>query len=192
MHVLTVDESVRSLAVIAGWITAIVVALGLARGGRVAVLESVAVAGGIGLGWYLSAGTRYAVFVPPVAIDALLLWFFGRTLLPGREPLVTSIARFVRGELAPEIERYTRRVTWAWCAFFAGLAAVSLALAAFAPLAVWSLFANALVLPLVAIMFAGEYGYRRWRFPGYTHLSPVALLRRLVRGGYFGSAPSAK
>jgi uncharacterized membrane protein len=123
-----------------------------------------------------------------VAINLLLLWFFARTLVPGREPLATAIARFVRGALAPEVERYTRNVTRAWCVFFAASAAVSIALAAFAPLAVWSLVANVLPGPLAIAMFAAEYAYRRRRFPAYEHVPPLALLRRLWRAGYFGSA----
>src|SRR5262245_16873670 len=179
-HLLTVDESVRPIAVAVGWVTSIAIALGLARGFRVTALETAAVVGAIGAAWYLSAGARYAIFVPPVAINALLLWLFGRTLVPGREPLVSSIARLVRGELAPELARYTRCVTWAWCVFFAVMAGISICLAAYAPLAVWSLFANVLVYPLVALMLVAEYAYRRLRFPDYQHFPPLAVLKRIA------------
>src|SRR5262245_43908606 len=92
-------------------------------------------------------GTLLAVHV---AIYLGLLCMFARTLQRGREPLVTVIARRVRGGLPPEIAGYTRRVTQAWCVFFAGMAMASAALFLFAPLPVWSFFANLLNLPLIA------------------------------------------
>jgi len=107
---------------------------------------------------------------------------------------VTAIARFVRGAgpLAPELERYTRRATWAWCLFFVAMAAISAALAAVAPLAAWSIFANVLAAPLVAAMFAAEYAYRRRRLAGHEHVPPLAVLRRLLAAGFAVTRPSAK
>jgi uncharacterized membrane protein len=123
----------------------------------------------------LSLATLYPA--PHIAIYLLLLWFFGRTLRAGREPLVTRFARHVHGALPPEIDRYTRQLTWAWCFFFAGMALTSLALFAFAPLAAWSWFANVLNLPLLVLMFVLEYGFRLVRFPHFSHASFFAALR---------------
>ena len=39
---------------------------------------------------------------------------FGRTLFNAREPLVTTFARVVHGELPPEVARYTRGATPRW------------------------------------------------------------------------------
>jgi uncharacterized membrane protein len=192
VHALILADRAGPVAVAFGWAMAAVTALVLVRAGAAAGAELGAVLGAVALGWYASANGPYAVFVPPVAVNLVLLWFFGRTLVPGREPLVTAIARFVRGTLAPELARYTRRVTWAWCGFFAANAAISLALAAAAPLAAWSLYANVLAYPLVAVMFVAEYAYRRRRFPALPHVPPLALLQRLVQAGYFGSRPAAK
>ncbi len=193
-HFLSVVEGARPLAIAYGWAMAAVVAIGLARAAGVGVAESALVAGLLGLAWYLGAGTRYAVFLPPAAILLAFLWFFGRTLLPGRVPFVTSIARIVHASpvLAPEMERYTRQVTWAWCGFFAAALAVSGLLAALAPIAMWSIFANVLVLPLVAAMFAAEYAYRRARFPAHDHVSPLAVLQRLGRAGISAAAAPGK
>ncbi len=192
VHALILADRAGAIAVTFGWAMAVVTALILVRAGGAAGLELGAVLGAVAVGWYASADGPYAVFVPAVAMNLILLWFFGRTLVPGRDPLVTSIARFVRGALEPDVERYTRRVTWAWCGFFAANAAISLALAALAPLAAWSLYANVLAYPLVALMFVAEYAYRRQRFPALQHVPPLALLRRLVQAGYFGSGPAAK
>jgi uncharacterized membrane protein len=192
LHALVLADRSGAVAATVGWLLALAAAAAFLRAGAAAGLELAAVLGAIALAWYASATASYAVFVPPLAINLLLVWFFGRTLVPGREPLVTAIARFVRGRLDPDVERYTRRVTWAWCGFFAANAAVSAALAAFAPLAAWSVYTNVLATPLLALMFVGEYAYRRRRFPALEHVPPLALLERLVKARYFGSAPRTK
>ena|SRR5689334_7348233 len=114
---------------------------------------------------------------PHIGIYVLLLWFFGRTLQRGREPLVTRIARHEHGALPPDIERYTRQVTWAWCVFFGAMALISLLLFAFAPLAVWSWFANVLNIPLLLLVFVIEYAVRLLRFPDFTHASFFTAIR---------------
>jgi uncharacterized membrane protein len=192
VHALVLADRAGPVAATFGWTMAAVTALLLVRAGGAAGLELGAVLGAVALGWYASTRGPYAVFAPPVAMNLILLWFFGRTLVPGREALVTSIARLVRGALAPDVERYTRQVTWAWCGFFAANAAISLVLAAAAPLEAWSLYANVLAYPLIALMFAAEYAYRRQRFPALEHVPPLALLRRLVEAGYFNSRSAAK
>src|SRR5262249_58226174 len=103
---------------------------------------------GVAAAWYASHGTRAALILPSAAFNLLLLWFFGRTLVGGRVPLITAIARLVHGTLKPELERYARSVTWMWCGFFAAIAAASGLLRAFAPLAVWSVLATVPVPPL--------------------------------------------
>ncbi len=191
-HALILSDGAGAIATTVGWVLAVATALAVLRAGAAAGAELALVFGAIGLAWYASASGPYAVFVPPLAINLLLVWFFGRTLVPGREPLVTAIARFVRGRLDPEVARYTRHVTWAWCGFFAANAVVSAALAALAPLAAWSLYTNVLATPLFVLAFAAEYAYRRRRFPALEHVPPLRLLERLMRAGYFGSMPRTK
>ena len=98
-------------------------------------------------------------------------------LRPGREPLVTRLATHVHGEIPAEITRYTRRVTWAWCVFFAAMTLTSTLLFKFAPLAVWSVFNSLLNLPLVAAMYLVEYAWRRWRYPDFSHASIATVFR---------------
>ena len=124
-----------------------------------------------------------------VAVYLGLLWLFLRTLRAGREPLVTGIAQRVRGGTLPaEVVSYTRRVTQAWCIFFACMAAASIALFVFAPLAVWSLFANLLNLPLVAMMFLAEYCVRVTRLPHLQHF-PITAAARAFRTGQRDAPP---
>lgn len=109
--------------------------------------------------------------IPHAAAYLFLLWYFGRTLARGREPLITRFARTVHGELHPEMELFTRKVTIAWCLFFAIQLIASALLFAFAPLSTWSLFINLLNLPLVALMFVGQFAYRMIRYPDYPRVS---------------------
>jgi len=100
-----------------------------------------------------------------------LLWYFGRTLARGREPIITRFARSVHGALPPDMELFTRKLTIAWCVFFAAQVIASALLFAFAPLNAWSLFINLLNLPLLAIMFAGQFVYRMVRHPNFPRAS---------------------
>ena len=122
-----------------------------------------------------SAAAQAALLYVPVAfhagINLFLLWVFGRTLRPGREPLITGFARGVHDTLPPFIEAYTRSVTIAWCIVFALQVIVSLILFAYASRESWSLFVNVLSLPLVAATFVVEYAYRIMRYPDFPHAS---------------------
>ncbi len=102
--------------------------------------------------------------LPHLVTNLFLLWFFARTLKHGRKPLITSIAYRVHGSIAPELEIYTRRVTWAWSLFFAIQIMVSTGLYFFSSLQVWSTFINILNGPLIALMFICEYIYRVLRY----------------------------
>ena len=95
----------------------------------------------------------------------ILFMTFGRTLIAGRQPLCTRFAEAVHASLTPQHEIYARQVTVAWTLFFAAMALVSTLLFFLAPLASWSVFANFLTLPLVALMFIAEYWVRRWVLP---------------------------
>jgi uncharacterized membrane protein len=124
---------------------------------------------------WVSSGALHAL--PHVAVCLFVASLFGRTLLPGRETLVTRLALHVHGSLPDFIHAYTLQVTWAWFLFMSALALVSLGMSCFAVLSAWSLLANVLTLPLVLLMFIAEYAYRRWRFPGFEHASLTAAMR---------------
>jgi hypothetical protein len=129
--------------------------------------------------------TRGAVEAPVLALAGLphgaaylfLLWLFGRTLGPGREPIITRIARRVRGTLPAELQTYTRRLTAAWCVFFAGQLAVSALLFGFGSVEHWSFFISVLNFPLVMLMFIGDWLYRVVRYPHLPQSSIAKALR---------------
>jgi hypothetical protein len=108
---------------------------------------------------------------PHGAINLFLLWVFGRTLLDGREPLITAFARQAHGVLPGCLEAYTRRVTIVWCVVCAVQLFVSAALFVWASLETWSFFVTVGSLILVATTFVGEYRYRVLRYRDYPHVS---------------------
>ena len=78
----------------------------------------------------------------------------------------------VHAPLTSQHEAYARNVTIAWATFFAAMSLVSTLLFFLAPITVWSLFANFLSMPLVALMFIAEYWVRRRVLPDIesTHI----------------------
>ncbi|MBA2690319.1 MAG: hypothetical protein H0U63_05920 [Burkholderiales bacterium] len=149
----------------------------------------------------LSAGSTYllsqqsrlglaaAYGIPHGVIYLSLLWFFGRTLIKGREPLISRLARRVHGELPAALEAYTRRLTFAWCVFFAGQIITSALLFKFASLNTWSLFVNLLNFPLLVLMFVGEYLYRIIRHKNYPKASIMTTIRAFTDDGRAVKAP---
>ena len=123
-------------------------------------------------------------------INVALLALFAGSLLRGHEAIVTILARKIRGPLPPELLLYTRRVTLAWCVFFAGQLVGSLVLFLYAPVSVWSLFVNVLNAPLVVLMFAIELGYRSVRFRHYRHSTIADLIRVFKRHNVSASKPA--
>lgn len=120
-----------------------------------------------------------------------LLAVFARTLRPGREALVTGLARQVHGTLPPGVADYTRAVTLAWCGFFAFQLVGSALLLSLAPVRAWSVFVNVLNLPMVLAMFAAEHAVRRRRVRGLRHLSIMQTVRAFTRRGAPAAPPAA-
>jgi uncharacterized membrane protein len=132
------------------------------------------------LGATLVAAPQALLFAPPVVINAALAVFFGASLRAGREPLINIFARHEQGgQLPPDLERHARLVTWLWTLLLAAMALLALALALWAPLELWSLFANVGIYVLIAALFIGEYAYRRLRFRQYRHASLAGLVRNV-------------
>ena len=125
------------------------------------------------------------LFAPSVLINGMLAALFGASLRPGREPVISVFARLEQGELQPDLARHARLVTWCWTLLLTAIAIVALALAAWASMETWSLFANVVSYALVAALFTGEYLYRRIRYRHYRHASLAALLRNVRRDNPF-------
>lgn len=112
-----------------------------------------------------------------MGMQLILFMTFGRTLLAKQKPLCTRFAEAVHAPLSPQHERYARQVTVAWTLFFAAMALTSTLLFFLGPLTIWSIFANFLTLPLVALMFIAEYWVRRWLLPEMRHAHILDAVR---------------
>jgi uncharacterized membrane protein len=115
---------------------------------------------------------------------SLMAASFGGSLLGDRVALCTQLADQVHGPLTPQEVLYTRRVTAAWALFFLLITAATLILFVFAPLRLWSLFANFCVLPLIGLMFVAEYAVRQRVLPQVPRRGILAAVRV-----YFAKSP---
>jgi len=159
-----------------------VLAVGALASRMPAWMTALAAVAAIGSAWIdLRVIAQLALAGPALAFLAVA-WLFGRTLLPGRTPLVETIARLERdGDFPTGLAGYTRRLTWAWAILLAGIPAVAAALALFATAAAQSLFVNFASYALLALLYFGEYAYRVWRYPQFPHKNPVTVAANLVR-----------
>lgn len=120
------------------------------------------------------------LFAPSVIINGALAIFFGASLRPGRQPVIDVFARLEQGDvLQLDLASHARSVTWTWTVLLAAIAVLAFALAIWASLVTWSLFANVVNYALIAALFIGEYLYRRVRFRHYRHASPATMLRNV-------------
>jgi len=94
-------------------------------------------------------------------------------------PLVEHFARMQKHDLRPAQVRYCRTVTLVWAVVLSTAALVGLALAAWAPLAVWTAFTAVGSYVLVAVVFSVEYLVRKIRFREYGRMPVDRILSKL-------------
>jgi uncharacterized membrane protein len=129
------------------------------------------------------------LFVPPVVLYLALAWFFGRTLLPGRQPLITRLVWHLHERppaLPDDIAAYTRTLTLLWVLLLTTIGTTNALLALLAtpdgvlelmgytpaltvPRTLWSIVAHFLSFTLVLVFMSGEYAWRWFRFPDERH-----------------------
>lgn len=177
LHLAVVHESRLAMAV---FMALLLLGLGYARAPRWHIVLGGAVAA-VAINLDPATLGRIALAGPAV-IFIVLAWVFGRTLLPGRTPLVEQISRVERGGDFPEgLRGYTRRLTLTWAALLAAVPATYALLATFGRVQAASFVINIAGHTLVVALFFGEYGYRLWRYPEYPHKNPFAVARNLLR-----------
>lgn len=143
-----------------------------------ALLAAGAVAG-------LASGRAYALYAPPLVFNLSLAALFAVSLKPGRVPLIERFMRRQRGtnDLPAALVVFARQLTWVWIGFFVSMAAVALALALFASLEAWSLFANIVNYLLVVALFFLQFAYGHWRLRHYG-ISPAWNVLRQLPGDW--------
>ena len=147
-----------------------------------------ACAGLYGASAWLVTYRSWMILLQHAGVYALLCVAFGSTLRSGRIPMVTGIARIVHRTLSPALIGYTRSVTWAWSIYFGCISGLSLLLFWLAPIAIWSAFANLLDIPLLALMFVGEYAVRCYALPAEDRAGPLEAIRAYWQTASSGTA----
>ena len=152
----------------------------LARGQKSAwVAWIIIVTIAVGFGYFNI--TLYALYLPPILLPLLLLFAFGRTLLPGQIPLITNIGETSRGPLSEAMRHYTRRLTQFWCVIFLVMTGWSLMLPFFKQPELWSWFTNVINYGLVGGLFTGEFIVRKYLFPEHNHPNFIEYLRIVAK-----------
>lgn len=121
------------------------------------------------------------LYAMPILINLGLTIFFGQSLLANRTPVITRFATLLRKEMHPRIVVYTRHVTQLWAIFFIALMIESLLLALYAPIEIWSLFANFLNYIFTALFFIGEYYFRIHYLDDLEHMSFPRFIQNLSK-----------
>jgi uncharacterized membrane protein len=129
----------------------------------------------------MATNFRVVYLMQEAGFYSLMAASFGLSLRPRSVALCTMLADKVHGPLSAREVTYTRRVTAAWAVFFAAITAITAGFYRFAPLRTWSLFANFCVVPLMALMFIGEYAVRRRVLPQVDSRGMLAALRVYFR-----------
>jgi uncharacterized membrane protein len=131
----------------------------------------------------LLTDTVYALYLPPLLINAGLMLVFGLTLRRASMPLIERLMRmeYPGGELPEALVRYARQLTRIWVVYFATIVLVSLVLAVGAPLELWSLFANVLSYVFAILLFLAQYAYRALRYREFGVFMPWDTLRCIAR-----------
>jgi len=144
------------------------------------------------------------LLAPPVLFTGWLSWWFARSLWGGRTPLVTRIVaalyRQAGWPTTDELLAYARRLTAGWAGVLALLTVANAALALCAvpggvlhafgrtpPVVVtaeaWSWFANLLNYGVVGGFMAGEFIWRKHRFPQRPYRNGLDFARQMAALG---------
>lgn len=103
--------------------------------------------------WYSDSTIGLKLY--PVCISVALLVLFAWGLL--RPPtIIQRFAELKRGQLTADDIRYTRRVTIAWCIFFAANGVIAASLSVAGTTASWALYNGLISYLLMAALFCGE------------------------------------
>lgn len=153
---------------------------GLARGSLLAWLVFSSLCLGVLLLGYFSL-TLYLLYIAPIVLPLGLLYWFGRTLLPGRKPLITSISEGARGApLGPEMIRYTRLLTQLWCLIFGVIVLGSAILPWLQQPQLWSWFTNVFNYGFIGAFIVIEFALRKKLFPEHKHPGFFQYIRIII------------
>ncbi len=116
-------------------------------------------------------------YLPPLFLYGFLALYFGRSLLPGQEPVITRFRRIEAGQVSGGWSTYTRRLTAIWTILFVLLLIWTAALPFVASLATWTFFAVFGAPAIMLGLFFGEHVYRALIHGKEGRAHPVRTLR---------------
>ena len=122
-------------------------------------------------------GVNRLLVVQHVGMHLALGASFALTLRRGATALITVLAAKTHTHMTPGLALYTRGLTAMWVGYFMAMAALSLAIYAWAPWWFWSLLANVLTPLAVAALFIGEHALRYRLHPEFERTSIAQALR---------------
>ncbi|HSX58843.1 MAG TPA: xanthomonadin biosynthesis protein [Tahibacter sp.] len=172
----------------------------LARGNRTAwTAWTLAVTGTL---WLMQRQqAEIVLLLVPVAINAGMAWFFGRTLLAGRRPLVARAILAFEGEqrlAQPGVRDYAHSLTIAWtlllgtqalvmltCAIGATPGGIFARLGLAVPFAVSDYWANWYLhlggFVVIGLFSLAEFAWRHWHLRHLAHDSPRRYFGKVVQ-----------
>ena len=122
--------------------------------------------------------------VLPVLIQLMLMYFFGRTLLPGKGPsFIESFVRLEFPEFPPGVSEYCRQLTVLWTGFFAFNAGMCVILAIWGADLWWTLYNGVFIYVMIGVLTIGEYIYRHFRFPDLGIPDPQSTIKTMIVNG---------
>ncbi|MBJ78092.1 MAG: hypothetical protein CMJ98_13910 [Planctomycetes bacterium] len=111
-------------------------------------------------------GSGTLLLFVPMFVSLYLFWTFAETLRSGM-PMIERFARMVEVDLPDFCVPYCRKVTQVWCFFLAANALCVGALALWAPLEWWTLYAGLIFYLLMGALLGGEFVFRKLWFRYY-------------------------
>jgi len=139
------------------------------------------------IGLLLLAGALFfqeisAKMLPVLIHFSMLLLFFSS--LRTEASIIERFARLDFPELPPGIATYCRKLTWLWSGFFLFNILFCAGLAIWADDHVWALYNGAVIYLLLGLLVAGEYIWRRLRFP-WLEVPPFRQsVMNMIRNGH--------
>jgi len=96
----------------------------------------------------------------PVAINLLMLAFFGHSLLAGT-PIIEQLARIRRPNLPDSAIRYTQVVTKVWCVFFVVNGIISAITSCLGNMTWWGIWNGLISYLIMGVLLVGEWLVRQ-------------------------------
>lgn len=135
---------------------------------------------------YLSSQPmQLMLYAPPVLFPLLLAGLFGRSLLPGRQPLIERVVWHLHGRqpLSSLHLRYARGVTAYWCLVCLAMALLNLWMAVFASPEAWSWVGNVATYLIPPVALVAEYLWRKRVFSEQPYRNLLDFLLCMIRLG---------